>query len=373
MSFSMDAMQYAQFMKKAGNEDFKNGSYSLAVRKYDQALLMLIQIRQWILCSEDIAVLYCNKSTALYNLGKWREAMFSAFESLRWNPEYVKAYYRASHSSTMSNSFEVISVFHKGLILLNASVDLSQVADFIAGIFTSVNDERVFPPTFCPAYDYIFSARFNALIWQAEMEKLAQKGKWSFLLLLPKKKELPTNLRVNQLSLKNLFETSESYGCDGKMQDIAELVKWLISIGTKVETIGVYPLHAVIRLCIKARRNHVFRWLLTQRPDLRDTINQQDRGGCTLLHIVASSSEYSWKHSQTEDVLMLLSFGVDPTIPDARSRYVIDILKKNKNFTVVKAVRDHTEKHTSSSVELEDVRWSKRLHRQVKLGKKQSF
>ncbi|XP_068526771.1 TPR and ankyrin repeat-containing protein 1 isoform X2 [Anas acuta] len=356
MSFSMDAMQYAQFMKKAGNEDFKNGSYSLAIRKYDQALHMLIQIRQRILCSEDIAVLYCNKSTALYNLGKWREAMCSAFESLRWNPEYVKAYYRAGHSLIMlSNSFEAISMFHKGLILLNASVDQSQVADFIAGIFTSVNDERVFPPTFHPAYDYIFSVRFNALIWQAVMEKLAQKGKWrSFLLLLSKKKELPTNLRVNQLSLKNLLETFESYGCDGKMQDVAELVKWLISIGAKVETIGVYPLHAVIRLCIKARRNHIFRWLLTQKPDLRDTINQQDRDGCTLLHIVASSSEYSRKHSQTEDVLMLLSFGVDPTIPDARSRYVIDILKKNKNFNAVKAVRDHTEKHTSSSVELEE-------------------
>lgn len=60
---------------------------------------------------------------------------------------------------------------------------------------------------------------------------------------------------------------------------------------------------------------------------------------------------------QTEDVLMLLSFGVDPTIPDARSRYVIDILKKNKNFNAVKAVRDHTEKHTSSSVELEGTAW----------------
>lgn len=48
------------------------------------------------------------------------------------------------------------------------------------------------------------------------------------------------------------YQTSELYGHGEKMQEVAELVKWLISIGAKVETIGVYPLHAVIRLCIKA-------------------------------------------------------------------------------------------------------------------------
>ncbi|NXU52297.1 TRNK1 protein, partial [Turnix velox] len=301
-------------------------------------------------CSRDIAVLQCNKSTALYNLGKWTEAVFSAYLSLHWDPEYVKAYYRAGHSLIMlSNSYEAISMFHKGLILLNASGDRTQIADFIAGIFTSVNDERVFPPTFPPAYDYIFSARFDALIWQAVIERLAQKGKWrSCLLLLSDKKSLPSNLRVNQLSLKNLFETSELYGHGEKMQEVAELVKWLISIGAKVETIGTCLLHAVIRLCIKSRKNDLFRWLLTQRPELKDRINQQDRDGCTLLHIVASSREYSQKRNQTEDVIMLLNFGVDPTVPDARSRYVIDILKKNKNFDAVRAVSNHMEKKTSS-------------------------
>ncbi|XP_054671499.1 TPR and ankyrin repeat-containing protein 1 isoform X2 [Grus americana] len=347
---SMDAMEHAQLMRQAGNQDFKNGNYSLAIRKYDQALHILGYLMQWVPCSRDIAVLHCNKSTALYNLGKWTEAVFSAYQSLHWDPEYVKAYYRAGHSLIMlSDSYEAISMFHKGLILLNASADRTQVADFVAGIFISVNDEQVFPPTFPPAYDYIFSARFDALTWQAVIERLAQKGKWrSCLLLLSEKKALPANLRVNQLSLKNLFETSELYGHGEKMQEVAELVKWLISIGAKVETIGVYPLHVVMRLCIRARKNHLFRWLLTQRPDLKDRINQQDRDGCTLLHIVASSSEYFQKRSQTDDVIMLLNFGVDPTVPDARSRYVIDILKKNKNFDAVKAVSNHIEKHTSS-------------------------
>ncbi|NXP27953.1 TRNK1 protein, partial [Scytalopus superciliaris] len=301
-------------------------------------------------CSRDIAVLMCNKSTALYCLGKWNEAAFLACQSLQWDPEYVKAYYRAGHSFIMlSKSYEAVSMFHRGLLLLNSSGDRTQIADFIAGIFISVNDERIFPRTFHPAYKYIFSTRFDALIWQAVIERLAQKGKWrSCLLLLSEKKELPSNLRVSQVSLKNLFETSELYGHGEKVQEVAELVKWLLSIGAKAESIGPYPLHAVIRLCIKATKNHLFRWLLSQRPDLKDRINQQDGDGSTLLHIVASSSEYSQKRSQTEDVIMLLNFGVDPTIPDARSRYVIDILKKNKNFDAVKEVSKHIEKHTSS-------------------------
>ncbi|NXP52019.1 TRNK1 protein, partial [Heliornis fulica] len=301
-------------------------------------------------CFRDIAVLHCNKSTALYNLGKWTEAVCSAYQSLHWDPEYVKAYYRAGHSLIMvSDSYEAISMFHKGLVLLSASEDQTQVADFVAGIFISVNDEQVFPPTFPPAYHYIFSARFDALIWQAVIERLAQKGKWrSCLLLLSERKLLPANLRVNQVSLKSLFEISELYEHGEKMQEVAELVKWLISIGAKVETIGVYLLHAVMRLCIKARKNHLFRWLLTHKPDLKERINQQDRDGCTLLHIVASSNEYFQKRSQTGDVIMLLNFGVDPTVPDAQSRYVIDILKKNKNFSAVKAVSNHMEKHASS-------------------------
>ncbi|XP_033917853.1 TPR and ankyrin repeat-containing protein 1 [Melopsittacus undulatus] len=336
-------------MRQAGNQDFKNGNYSMAIRKYDQALHILGCLMPWVPCSRDIAVLYCNRSTALYNLGKWREAVCSAYQSIQCDPEYVKAYYRAGHSLLMlSDTYEAIAMFHKGLILLSTSTDCTQIADFIAGIFISVNDERVFPPTFPPAYDYIFNARFDAVIWQGVIERVAQKGKWrSCLLLLSEKKALPPNLTVSQVSLKSLFETSELYGHGEKMQEVAELVKWLISMGAKVETIGTCVLHAVIRLCIKARKNHLFSWLLTQRPDLKDRINKKDRDGCTLLHVVASSSEYSQKR-QTEDVIMLLNFGADPTLPDGRSRYVIDILKKNKNFDAVKAVNSHIEKRTSS-------------------------
>ncbi|KGL73783.1 TPR and ankyrin repeat-containing protein 1, partial [Tinamus guttatus] len=202
-------------------------------------------------CSRDIAVLYCNKSTALYSLGKWREAAYSAYESLEWDPEYVKAYYRTGHSLIMlSDSYEAVSVFLGGLSILNGSADRSQIADFVAGIFISINDERVLPQSYFQAHTFIFSARFDALIWQMVIERLAQRGKWrSCLLLFSEKRELPSNLRVKQLSLRNLFEVYECCGLD--MQDVAELVKWLISMGAKVETIGTCPLHAVIRLCIQ--------------------------------------------------------------------------------------------------------------------------
>lgn len=39
----------------------------------------------------------------------------------------------------LSDSYEAISMFHKGLIRLNASADRTQIADFVAGIFMSVN------------------------------------------------------------------------------------------------------------------------------------------------------------------------------------------------------------------------------------------
>lgn len=44
----MDAMEYAQHMRQAGNQDFKNGNFALAIRKYDQALNTLGCLIQWV-------------------------------------------------------------------------------------------------------------------------------------------------------------------------------------------------------------------------------------------------------------------------------------------------------------------------------------
>lgn len=40
-----------------------------------------------------------------------------------------------------------------------------------------------------------------------------------------------------------------------KMEQVPKLVQWLISIGASVETIGPYPLHALMRLCIQASKS----------------------------------------------------------------------------------------------------------------------
>lgn len=47
----------------------------------------------------------------------------------------------------LSKSYEAVSTFHRGLeILLNSSADQTQIAEFIAGIFISVNGELKLRP-----------------------------------------------------------------------------------------------------------------------------------------------------------------------------------------------------------------------------------
>lgn len=68
-------------------------------------------------------------SECFLNSGLFRSVLFLS-----------QAYYRAGHSLIMlSEACEAISMFHKGLILLSTSADRTQIADFIAGIFISVN------------------------------------------------------------------------------------------------------------------------------------------------------------------------------------------------------------------------------------------
>lgn len=63
-------------------------------------------------------------------------------------------------------------------------------------------------------------------------------------------------------------------------------------------SVSLFNIYIKWGFLIISGKNHLFRWLLTQMPDLKDRINQRDRDGCTLLHIVASSSEYSQKRSK---------------------------------------------------------------------------
>lgn len=43
----MDPTAYAELLKESGNQVFKNGNFSLAIRKYDEAIQILLQLYQW--------------------------------------------------------------------------------------------------------------------------------------------------------------------------------------------------------------------------------------------------------------------------------------------------------------------------------------
>ncbi|XP_036593500.1 TPR and ankyrin repeat-containing protein 1 [Trichosurus vulpecula] len=332
----MDPATYAEYLKESGNQIFKSGNFSLAIRKYDEAIQVLLHLYHWV-PPRDLAVLLCNKSNAFYNLGKWNEAFYAAKESLQWDPSYVKGYYRAGYSLLqLLQPYEAAQMFLEGLRILQSSPDQVQISDLIVGIFTTISGEHIILRSFLPFFEKIFSVGFDASVWQVVIEKLAKKGLWhSFLLLCTKKDKLPRDLRVSDLSLKGLFEKYVLFGHYEKMEQIPKLVQWLISLGASVQSIGPYPLHAIMKLCIRAKENHLFRWLMDQKPELRADINQTDADGCTLLHIVASHCSGYLGRRQTEDVQMLLYLGIDPTIVDKQARCAIDILKRNKNFKAV--------------------------------------
>ncbi|XP_070247829.1 TPR and ankyrin repeat-containing protein 1 isoform X1 [Myotis yumanensis] len=363
----MDPATYAELLKESGNQVFKNGNFSLAIRKYDEAIQVLLQLYQWgsgawdpagqygaWVPPRDLAVLLCNKSNAFYNLGKWNEAFVAAKECLQWDPTYVKGYYRAGYSLLqLLQHYEAARMFFEGLQLLQGSSDQSQFADFLVGVFTTMGSDPIVLQSFLPYFDHIFTIGFSTEVWQSVIEKLAKKGLWhSFLLLSAKKDRLPRNIHVPELSLKSLFEKYVFIGLYEKMEQVPKLVQWLISIGASIETIGPYPLHALMRLCIQARENHLFRWLMEQQPEWKGRVNQKDQDGCTVLHVVAAHSPGYLIKRQTEDVQMLLRFGADPTLLDRQSRTPVDVLKRNKNFKAIEKINSHLEKLAACSKDL---------------------
>ncbi|XP_047387863.1 TPR and ankyrin repeat-containing protein 1 isoform X1 [Sciurus carolinensis] len=342
----MDPAAYAELLKESGNQVLKNGNFSLAIRKYDEAIQILLQLYQWGVPPRDLAVLLCNKSNAFYSLGKWNEAFLAAKECLQWDPTYVKGYYRAGYSLLrLLQPYEAARMFFEGLRLLQSGQDQTQVADFLVGVFTTMSSDSIVLQSFLPCFDHIFTTGFSTEVWQSVIEKLAKKGLWhSFLLLSAKKDRLPGNIHVPELSLKSLFEKYVFIGLYEKMEQVPKLVQWLISIGASIETIGPYPLHALMRLCIQARENQLFRWLMDHKPEWKGRINQKDEDGCTVLHVVAAHSPGYLIKRQTEDVQMLLRFGADPTLLDRQSRSAVDVLKRNKNFKAIEKINSHLEK-----------------------------
>ncbi|XP_042328665.1 TPR and ankyrin repeat-containing protein 1 isoform X2 [Sceloporus undulatus] len=350
-----DPFTYANVMKNQGNQDFRNGKYSVAIKKYEEAIsaISFLCQTQGVSYHREMAVLLCNRSNAFYNLNKWGEAYYSAQESLQWDPTYVKGYYRAGYSLIkLSHPLDAARIFCQGLNFLHGSSDVGQISDFIVGIFSSANDERNITPNLSSIYKKTVNDHFSSLIWQQVIEKLTRKGLWqSCLLLAAEKDKLPRNLRVTSVSLKDLFEKYVVFGQYERMEKVPILVEWLISIGANIQSIGTYPLHAVMMLCIKSKGSHLFRWLLDHKPELKSLINQQNEDGFTVLHIVASLSKgYSLK-KQIDDVVMLLDAGVDPKICDAQSRSAMNILKKNKKFKALDVINKHMARHMLCSEE----------------------
>uniref|UniRef100_A0A8C2QFD0 Tetratricopeptide repeat and ankyrin repeat containing 1 n=1 Tax=Cricetulus griseus TaxID=10029 RepID=A0A8C2QFD0_CRIGR len=299
----------------------------------------------------ELAVLLCNKSNAFYNLGKWNEAFLAAKECLQWDPTYLKGYYQAGYSLLhLLQPYEAARMFFEGLRLLQRSQDQVQVPDFLVGVFTTMSSDSIVLQSFLPCFDHIFTTGFSTEVWQSVIEKLAKKGLWhSFLLLSEKKDRLPSNIHMPELSLKNLFEKFVFIGLYEKMEQVPQLVQWLISIGAHVETIGPNPLHSLMRLCIQARESQLFRWIMEHKPEWKGRINNRDDSGCTVLHVAAAHFPGYSIRRQTEDVQMLLSFGADPTLLDLHSRSAVDVLKRNKNFRAIEKINSHLEKLASRS------------------------
>uniref|UniRef100_A0A452TKQ3 Tetratricopeptide repeat and ankyrin repeat containing 1 n=1 Tax=Ursus maritimus TaxID=29073 RepID=A0A452TKQ3_URSMA len=306
----------------------------------------------------ELAVLLCNKSNAFYSLGKWNEAFVAAKECLQWDPTYVKGYYRAGYSLLrLLQPYEAARMFFEGLRLLQSTPDQIQVADFLVGIFTTMGSDPIVLQSFLPCFDHIFTTEFSTEVWQSVIEKLAKKGLWhSFLLLSARKDRLPRNIHVPELSLKSLFEKYVFIGLYEKMEQVPKLVQWLICIGASIESVGPYPLHALMRLCIQAKENHLFRWLMDHKPEWKGRINQKDEDGCTVLHVVASAPYPGYLiKRQTEDVQMLLRFGADPTLLDRQSRSAMDVLKRNKNFKAIEKINSHLAKLAACSKDLSEI------------------
>nr|XP_058146756.1 TPR and ankyrin repeat-containing protein 1 isoform X2 [Dasypus novemcinctus] len=244
-------------------------------------------------------------------------------------------------------------MFFEGLRLLQGNQEQSQSSDFLVGVFTTMGSDPTVLQSFLPSFDHLFTTGFSAEMWQSVIEKLAKKGLWhSFLLLSVRKDRLPGNIHVPELSLKSLFEKYVFIGLYEKMEQVPKLVEWLISIGANIESIGPYPLHALMRLCIQARENHLFRWLMDYKPEWKGRINQKDGDGCTVLHVVAAHSPGYLTKRQTEDVQMLLHFGADPTLLDRQSRSAVDVLKRSKNFKAIEKINSHLEKLVPCSKDL---------------------
>eukprot|EP00061_Rhincodon_typus_P007104 g28444.t1 len=88
----------------------------------------------------ELAVLYCNRSNALYNLEMWKHAFDSAQYAIAVDRTYIKGYYWTGNALLKMHDYIVAhQYFYEGLNILDANRDQSQheIADLIVGILTT--------------------------------------------------------------------------------------------------------------------------------------------------------------------------------------------------------------------------------------------
>lgn len=155
-------------LKHLGNEAFKQQNYHDAIQRYDDALRIL-QVCQP--AGRELAVLFCNRSNAFYNLEMWDDAFLSAHYATAMDSTYIKGYYWAGSASLKRHDNMLASqFFYEGLNILDGDREKShyQIADFIVGILTANGADA--------NSDAIFKwKKYNLLIWQTVIDKAAKK------------------------------------------------------------------------------------------------------------------------------------------------------------------------------------------------------
>ncbi|XP_048451512.1 TPR and ankyrin repeat-containing protein 1 isoform X2 [Rhincodon typus] len=330
----------AHQLKTIGNEAFKQRRYRIAIQKYDEALSILRDLQP---TKRELAVLYCNRSNALYNLEMWKHAFDSAQYAIAVDRTYIKGYYWTGNALLKMHDYIVAhQYFYEGLNILDANRDQSQheIADLIVGILTTCGTDSNF-------LEVLKWKGYNSTIWQIVIEKAARKNLWKALyLVLCDWKLMPGNeYSAAQISLKELFGSFLPKYRPFQYRDwITQLLRTLVSHGVKLESIGPFPLHSILKLAIRTNDRKLLKWIFSQKPYPQDTINQQDDNGHSLLHVVASWQNgldgYTHK-CQTEDVRYLLQLGADLNIRDSQNKLPIYYLKKHKNFKAVDFINKH--------------------------------
>ncbi|XP_067837421.1 TPR and ankyrin repeat-containing protein 1-like [Heptranchias perlo] len=330
----MDPIAIAHQLKDIGNEAFKQRHYIVAIRKYDEALHILQSLQP---VGKDLAVLFCNRSNALYNLEMWQDAYQSAHYATAMDHTYIKGYYWAGSALLkIHDNIGACQFFYEGLNILDEDrmKSANQIADFIVGILTANGIGN-------SSFEFLKLKDYSYQIWQLALEKAAKKNLWQalYFVLCEWKCISGDHYTVATISLKELFMCVRPGVRPFHLNNwITKLLRTLLSHEGNLNSIGSFPLHSILKLAIKANDRKLLKWIFAQRQHLRDAINEQDEDGRSLLNVVASCRTmvdgYDWS-CQTEDVRFLLQLGADPSVPDAWCKLPADYLKKNKNFKAV--------------------------------------